>query len=188
MNCCPLGSSVHGILQARILEWGCQPSRGSSRPRDRTPVSCICRQVFYRLSHSRLYPRLSLGGGLELGARDLGSEPPCVMLGHPFLGRWPLPARCWGGGGGSAWKEGGPGLRPDARGLPLQTRGPRPAPRPRRLPAGASRPASTTSPVSPRQLALPPRPRRPAAPRPRPPRRLRPLRCPAPPAPPPRAR
>lgn len=46
--------------------------------------------------------------------------------------------------------------------------------------AGASRPASTTSPASPRQLALPPRPRRPAAPRPRPPRRLRPLRCPAP--------
>ena len=29
------GSSVHGILQARILEWGAMPfSRGSSQPRD----------------------------------------------------------------------------------------------------------------------------------------------------------
>ena len=38
----PLGSSVHGILQARILEWVAIPfSRGSSQPRDRTQVSCI---------------------------------------------------------------------------------------------------------------------------------------------------
>ena len=36
------GSSVHGILQARILEWPAMPSsRGSSLPRDRTRVSCI---------------------------------------------------------------------------------------------------------------------------------------------------
>ena len=41
MDCSPPGSSVHGILQARILEWIAIPfSRGSSRPRDRTPVSC----------------------------------------------------------------------------------------------------------------------------------------------------
>ena len=36
------GSSVHEILQARILEWAAISfSRGSSRPRDRTRVSCI---------------------------------------------------------------------------------------------------------------------------------------------------
>ena len=36
------GSSVHGILQARILEWGAVPfSRGSSQPRDRTRISCV---------------------------------------------------------------------------------------------------------------------------------------------------
>ena len=36
------GSSVHGILQGRILEWVPIPfSRGPSRPRDRTQVSCI---------------------------------------------------------------------------------------------------------------------------------------------------
>ena len=34
-DCSPPGSSVHGVLQARILEWGAMPfSRGSSRPRD----------------------------------------------------------------------------------------------------------------------------------------------------------
>ena len=41
-DCGPQGSSVHGILQARILEWVAMPSsRGSSRPRNRTHVSCI---------------------------------------------------------------------------------------------------------------------------------------------------
>ena len=35
MDCSPPGSSVHGILQARILEWVAMPSsRGSSRARD----------------------------------------------------------------------------------------------------------------------------------------------------------
>jgi len=45
------GSSVHGILQARILEWvAISFSRGSSRPRDWTHnscVSCTARQVLY---------------------------------------------------------------------------------------------------------------------------------------------
>ena len=39
MDCSPPGSSVHGILQARILEWVAMPSsRGSSQPRDRTQI------------------------------------------------------------------------------------------------------------------------------------------------------
>ena len=42
MDCSLPGSSVHGILQARILEWVAIPfSRGSSWPRDWTRVSCI---------------------------------------------------------------------------------------------------------------------------------------------------
>ena len=52
MDCCPPVSSVHGISQARILEWVViSSSRGSSRPRDWTDVSCIScigRQIFYR--------------------------------------------------------------------------------------------------------------------------------------------
>ena len=39
MDYSPPGSSVHGILQATILEWVAVPSsRGSSRPRDHTLV------------------------------------------------------------------------------------------------------------------------------------------------------
>ena len=41
------GSSVHGILQVRILEWVTIPfSRGFSQPRTRTWVSCIARRFF----------------------------------------------------------------------------------------------------------------------------------------------
>ena len=47
MDCSLPGSSVHGILQARILEWVVIPfSRGSSQPRDRTLVSCIAGRFF----------------------------------------------------------------------------------------------------------------------------------------------
>ena len=42
MDCSLQDFSVHGILQARILEWVAMPSsRGSSQTRDRTWVSCI---------------------------------------------------------------------------------------------------------------------------------------------------
>ena len=42
MDCGPPGSSGHGILQARVLECiAISSSRGSSRPRDRTHISCI---------------------------------------------------------------------------------------------------------------------------------------------------
>ena len=41
VDCGPPGSSVHGILQPKILEWIAMPSsRGSSQPRDQTHVSC----------------------------------------------------------------------------------------------------------------------------------------------------
>ena len=41
MDCSPPGFSVHGILQARILEWVAVPSsRETSQPRDRTHISC----------------------------------------------------------------------------------------------------------------------------------------------------
>ena len=42
MDCSPPGSSVHGTLQARILEWvAISFSSGSFRPKDRTQVFCI---------------------------------------------------------------------------------------------------------------------------------------------------
>ena len=47
VDCSPPSSSVHGILQARILEWvAISFSRRSSRPRDRTQVSHIAGRCF----------------------------------------------------------------------------------------------------------------------------------------------
>ena len=47
MDCRLPGSSVHGFLQVRILEWVAIPfSRGSSQPKNRTQVSCIAGRFF----------------------------------------------------------------------------------------------------------------------------------------------
>ena len=47
MDCNLQGSSVHGILQARILEWvAISISRGSSQPRDGTLVAHIVGRYF----------------------------------------------------------------------------------------------------------------------------------------------
>ena len=68
MNCClvtkscpallqphglyPASSSVHGILQARILQWvAISFSRGFSGPRDQARISCIDKWILYHLSH-----------------------------------------------------------------------------------------------------------------------------------------
>ena len=50
-DCSPLGSSVHGIFQERILEWvAISSSRGSSQPRDGTRINfcvyCIAGRFF----------------------------------------------------------------------------------------------------------------------------------------------
>ena len=59
------GSSVHGIFQARILEWiTISFSMGSSRPSDGGCVSWIagsllhCRRILYRLSHQYFYSEM----------------------------------------------------------------------------------------------------------------------------------
>ena len=64
------GSSVHGIFQAGILEWvAISSSRGSSRPRDLTRVSCIADRFFSHCAtweaHVVLFnPQNALGKGL----------------------------------------------------------------------------------------------------------------------------
>ena len=56
MDCSPPGSFVHGILQARTLEWAAMPSsRGSSQPRDRTHISYLLHW------HQALYCQRCLG-------------------------------------------------------------------------------------------------------------------------------
>ena len=80
MDCSPSGSSVHGIFQARILEWVVIPfSRGSSWLRDWTQASCIAGQFFniwatlYQLSHK-------------------GSPSILAWVAYPFSSRssWPM--------------------------------------------------------------------------------------------------
>ena len=62
------GSSIHGISQARILEWvAISFSRGSSQPRDQICVSCIGKWVLYHwvtreaqcLRHSKWWTKLT---------------------------------------------------------------------------------------------------------------------------------
>ena len=54
MKCNLPGFSIQGIFQARVLEWvAISFSRGSSRPRGWTQVSCIVGRSFYPLSHQR---------------------------------------------------------------------------------------------------------------------------------------
>ena len=60
MDCSLPDSSVHGVFQARILEWVAIPfSRGSSEPRDKAWVSNIGRQIHYCLSHQGSHWSLS---------------------------------------------------------------------------------------------------------------------------------
>ena len=66
MDCSSPGSSVHGTLQARILEWvTISYSMGSSQSRDWTLISCIGRRIFY---HCATWKDLLLknSGGKEL--------------------------------------------------------------------------------------------------------------------------
>ena len=61
----PLAYTVHGILQARILEWVAFPlSRGSSQCRDQTQVSCIARRFFTSWGlHADSFPPYSFPPG-----------------------------------------------------------------------------------------------------------------------------
>ena len=61
-DCSPSGSSVPGILQARILEWVAMPfSKGSSRPRDQTWVSCIALPTKVHLVKAMVFPVVMYG-------------------------------------------------------------------------------------------------------------------------------
>ena len=72
--CDPVDYTVHGILQARILEWLAVPfSRGSSQLRDRTQVSRITGRFFYQLSYQGSPPgkHACSDGELQGGTLDL---------------------------------------------------------------------------------------------------------------------
>ena len=57
MDCSLPGSSIHGIFQARVLEWvAISFSRGSSRPKDRTRVSRIVGRCFVIWATREIHP------------------------------------------------------------------------------------------------------------------------------------
>ena len=93
MDCSPPGSSVHGILQARILEWDTIPfCRGSSWPRDRTQVSSIEGNFFIiwatREAHSINTPAKSLQSCLTLCDPTDGSPPGSPIHGFSRQEHW----------------------------------------------------------------------------------------------------
>ena len=57
MDCSLPGSSAHGVLQARILEWVAMPSsRGSSQPRNPTHISCLFRLLHWQAGSLPIEP------------------------------------------------------------------------------------------------------------------------------------
>ena len=69
IECNPPGFPVHRILQAKILEWvAISFSRGSSRPKDQSQVSCIggrfffcaCKQILHHLAHQGSFSVLNV--------------------------------------------------------------------------------------------------------------------------------
>ena len=99
MDSSPPGSPICGVSQERILQWvAISFSRGSSRPRDQTHVSCIGRRVLYqwaaweaprRPTRRQLYPqphhqlwKLKTQGPHFIAAfsQTMGVRPPCACF------------------------------------------------------------------------------------------------------------
>ena len=77
LGCSLPRSSVHGILQARIVEWVDIPfSRGSSRPRDWTWVSCIAGRFFtiWATREALMIPNLATSNMYQSNCWGLNSE------------------------------------------------------------------------------------------------------------------
>ena len=78
MDCSPPASSVRGILQARVLEWGAISfSMGSSPPRDQTQVSLIAGRPFPNwatreasLKNNLVFKKKATEGYISLGTAD----------------------------------------------------------------------------------------------------------------------
>ena len=95
VDCSLPGSSVHGILQARILEWvAISFSRGSSRPRN-TQVSCIADRGFILWATREALPELAqtpvhtVGDAIQPSLSLLFLYPPVFNLSqHQGLFKW----------------------------------------------------------------------------------------------------
>ena len=100
----PPGSSIHGMLQARILEWVVMLSfRGSSLPRDWTHVSsvpCIGRRVLYHYPPGYLVSDFrNILQVIWICMQDWGALLTCVTWPENFLGSWESQCRVVSGWG-----------------------------------------------------------------------------------------
>ena len=89
----PHGLTVHGILQAKILDWvGLPFSRGSSQPRGWTQVSCIAGGL-YQLSYNLCYVLVLLKCHLGTHTKETRSErDTCTPM---FIAALFIIARTW---------------------------------------------------------------------------------------------
>ena len=116
MDCSAPGSSAHGILQARILEWVVMPSsQGSSQPRNQThisSVSCTSGRFFTHWSTWEAQGLLRAGERRQEGNADLI----LMCIGFIFKREWKCskirlwwwlhnPMNIWGLPGSSAGEE-----------------------------------------------------------------------------------
>jgi len=80
-DCSSPGSSAHGILQARILEWVAMPaSRRSSRPRDQSQIFCNAGRFFTVWATNDL-----LGRSMQWENSWLGSKSPSFWVTYLYL-------------------------------------------------------------------------------------------------------
>ena len=92
--CNPMDYTVHGILQARILEWVAVPfSRGSSQPRDWTQVFCIAGGFFtsWATREAQLFEELLKSRTWNFGLKEDWIQIPKSLLQCSLLLSFMLP-------------------------------------------------------------------------------------------------
>ena len=95
MDCSTPGSSVHGILQARILEWSdISFSKGSSQPREWTWFSCIAGRFFTIWANPRLLKRTLKGGTWKRSPKKLLFNWTNPLISWEKLGFWIISDVC----------------------------------------------------------------------------------------------
>ena len=89
----PPGSSVHGTLQIRILEWVAMPS-SKGRSQGLNPDLLHCRQIFYCLSHQG--SRKAVTDNMEIGSQqDLANRPYFAICGLGQQWKFYSHFNCW---------------------------------------------------------------------------------------------
>ena len=81
MDCSPPGSSVHGILQARILEWVVIPFSRIFPTQGLNPGLPHCRRILYRLSHQGCHQDLRNAAGFRNPISWLLGGRNCMAVG-----------------------------------------------------------------------------------------------------------